>query len=86
MEKGESLYQRWCIFFQDILVIELNHYGIWVRVLKFTIKYWLLQIFWNLLCGLKIIQIFLTKIYRINQSVLVSILFANIKQKNRKTE
>ena len=26
MEKGESLYQRRCIFFQDILVIELNHY------------------------------------------------------------
>ena len=75
MEKGESLYQRWCIFFQDILVIELNHYDFELEF-KITIKYWLLQIFWNLLCGLKIIQIFLTKIYRINQSVLVSILFA----------
>ena len=75
MEKGESLYQRWCIFFQDILVIELNHYDFELEF-KITIKYWLLQIFWNLLCDLKIVQIFLTKIYRINQSVLVSILFA----------
>ena len=60
MEKGESLYQRWCIFFQDILVIELNHYDFELEF-KITIKYWLLQIFWNLLCGLKIFQIFLTK-------------------------
>ena len=67
----------------EMMHIFPGHFGHWIKSLwylswslKFTIKYWLLQIFWNLLCGLKIIQIFLTKIYRINQSVLVSILFA----------